>query len=60
MPKMMKKADVELLREKLLLGTRGAPDKLKLTNEFDRRLYRIAAVHVLGMVLGLPEKECEG
>jgi hypothetical protein len=33
---------------------------LKLTNEFDRRLYRIAAVHVLGMVLGLPEKECEG
>jgi transposase len=53
--KMMKKSEIKELREKFMLGLRGAPREVKDLNH--RKVFRLAAVYVLGIVLGLPPIE---
>ena len=52
---MLKKTEIEELREKYILGTRGAP--AEITDKHDRRKFRITAIYVLGLVLEMPEEE---
>lgn len=52
---MLKKKEIEILREKYLLGLRGAPEKIKDIEH--RKLFRIVAVYVLGEVLELSKEE---
>ena len=49
--KMMKKSEIKELREKYMLGTRGAPEQVTDTNE--RKIFRASAIYVLGIVLGI-------
>ena len=52
---MMKKSQIKDLREKYLLGLKVAPKEIE--DERERRIFRAAAVYVLGQVLELPEIE---
>ena len=52
---MMKKSQIKDLREKYLLGLKVAPEEI--ADERERRIFRAAAVYVLGQVLELPESE---
>ena len=54
---MLKKTEIEELREKYILGTRGAP--AAITDKNDRRRFRITAIYVLGLVLEMPEEDSE-
>jgi len=54
---MLKKSEIKNLREKYILGLRGAPKEIK--NKEERLQFRIGAIYALGEVLELPTEEKE-
>jgi len=55
---MLKKAEIERLREKYQLGF-AVTNKIKekIPDEKDRKLFRLGAMYALGQVLELKEEE---
>ena len=54
---MMKKSDIKNWREKLILGVGIGVAPSEITDELQRKQYRIHAAYVLGIVLGMTELE---